>query len=90
MKKLFLAAAASLAVVAPAQASSMVILPNLYAREFCALRQAGVSKEDAVAVAVKDASIPGRPVKITYNGERVDADSLQAAMAVVKLCPSLL
>ena len=52
--------------------------------------KAGVSKEDAVTVAVKEASVPGRPVKITYNGERVDADSLQAAMAVVKLCPSLL
>ena len=90
MKKLFLAAAASLAVVAPAQASSTVILPNLYAHEFCALRQAGVSKEDAVAVAVKEASVPGRPVKITYNGERIDADSLQAAMAAAELCPSLL
>ena len=90
MKKLFLAAAASLAIVAPAQASSMVILPNLYAREFCSLRKAGVSKEDAVAVAVKEASIPGRPVKITYNGTRVDADSLQAAMAAAELCPSLL
>ena len=90
MKKLFLAAAASLAVVVPAQASSMVILPNLYAREFCSLRQAGVSKEDAIAVAVKEASIPGRPVKITYNGERIDADSLQAAMAAAELCPSLL
>ena len=90
MKKLFLAAAASLAVVAPAQASNMVILPNLYAREFCSLRQAGVSKEDATAVAVKEASIPGRPVKITYNGERIDADALQAAMAVSELCPSLL
>ena len=90
MKKLLLAAAASLAVVAPAQASSMVILPNLYAREFCSLRQAGVSKADAIAVAVKEASVPGRPVKITYNGERVDADSLRAAMAAAELCPSLL
>lgn len=90
MKRLLIIAAALFAVAAPVEAGDKVILPNLYSAEYCKLRRAGLSVKDATAVAVRASLVSGQSVKVTYNGEQVDSDVLQATLAVAERCPSLL
>ena len=90
MKRLFILAVALFSAAAPVGASGLIILPNLYASEFCKLRKAGLSVEDATTVAMRASTIQGESTKVTYNGQEVDSDVLQAALAVSERCPSLL
>ena len=85
MNKLLLSTLAAFALVAPAQAG--VLLPNLYAAEYCSLRDMGVDSMGARRAATDAALIDGTPIKVMRNGEQVDADVLQAVRAVVRLCP---
>ena len=85
MNKLLLSTLAAFALVAPAQAG--VLLPNLYAAEYCSLRDMGVSSMDARRAATDVSYVEGTPVKVMYNGTQVDADVLRAARAAMKRCP---
>lgn len=87
MKKLLLAALATTAFALPSQAG--VLLPNLYAREFCSMREMGASISDATKVAARASYVSGEAVKVTINGQEFDADVLQAARAAEELCPNL-
>ena len=80
---------AALAVGMPAQAG-LVILPNLYAREYCNLRALGVSVEDSRRAAMSESTIDGEPVKVTLNGRQVDLDVIKASQAVADRCPQYL
>ena len=82
--------AAALLVAAPAQAG-LVILPNLFAREFCTLRASGVTKDSALEAAMNSATIEGTPVKVTKeDGTVQDADVIQATNAILARCPQYL
>ena len=70
-------------------ASAAQILPHLYAQEFCALRDVGVSKEEAITAATQYAyvsSLPDVP-SVTINGSSIDADVLRSVRAVSNKCP---
>ena len=87
MKTIILSAAAVL-LAAPSAFAGQV-LPNLYAREFCSMRELGVSKQEARAAAVAASyvsSLPDLP-KVTIGGSKFDADVVQAYRAVESRCP---
>ena len=86
MIKSILLAATALTIAIPAQAG-LVILPNLYAREYCSLRALGISDDDASRAAMSESTIQGEPVKVTLNGRQVDLDVIKASQAVADRCP---
>lgn len=88
MKKLLIAAGA-LMLALPVQAGT-VILPNLYAREYCSLRELGVNSDEATRAAMMESTISGTPVKVTINGREYDHDVVKAARAVRARCPQFL
>ena len=71
----------------PASAADYVILPNLYASEYCGMRELGVDHAQAVEVAVNESIIRGTPIKVTINGKEYDADVVKANRAAVERCP---
>ena len=85
MNKLLLSTLAAFTLVAPAQAA--VLLPNLYAAEYCSLRDMGVDSLGARRAATDAALIEGTPIKVMRNGEQVDADVLQSVRATIQRCP---
>ena len=89
MIKSILLATTALMVAIPAQAG-LVVLPNLYAREYCNLRELGVSDDDARRAAMSESVVEGEPVQITLNGRQVDYDVVKAAQAVSDRCPQYL
>ena len=88
MKKLLLATLAITAIAIPAQAG--VLLPNLFAREFCSMRSMGVSEDEAMTVATRASIVSGEAVKVTIDGEQYDADVLQALRAANERCPQFM
>ena len=91
MKKLSILLATGLLTLLPASASAAVLLPNLYAREYCSMRELGVTRDSALEAAAREAMISGDPVKVTLeDGSVLDADVLQAARAVNERCPEYL
>jgi hypothetical protein len=88
-------AALTVAFVPGVQAG--VVLPDLYAREYCSFRSLGVSEDEAIAAAV-DASyvdngdyqglvIDYQAVKVTIDGEQYDSDIISALQAANDRCP---
>ena len=73
--------------VVPLGATAGVLLPNLYASEYCSLRSYGVSHDEAMRVATHESLIPGDPVVITVNGRKTDLDVVQSWRAVRESCP---
>ena len=68
--------------------AGLVILPNLFASEYCNLRASGVTHQSALEAAMDSATIEGTPVKVTMEDGRVmDADVIQAAAAITDRCP---
>ena len=87
MKFFFVTLGALLAVTPAAMAGQL--MPNLYASEFCSLRDMGVSSDEARAAAISTAyvsSLPDLP-QVTINGSKYDADVVQAYRAVSNRCP---
>lgn len=85
MKKLIFALAFALSPIA---VNAGEILPNIYAYKFCEMRAAGLSKNDAMKVAMDAAYVSStNSRKVFWNGQYVDADVLQTTIAVMKLCP---
>lgn len=88
MTRFLTAAALLLATAIPAQAST--ILPHLYAKTFCDLRAMGVSKDDAMAAAIRAAVISGDDwTYITIGGKRYQSDTVMAIRKAFDLCPEL-
>ena len=85
MKKLLLATLALTAIALPSQAG--VLLPNLYAREFCSMRSMGVSESEAMEVATRASLVDGEAIKVTIDGDVYDADVLQALRTARERCP---
>tara|TARA_B100001063_G_scaffold172801_1_gene161905 strand:+ start:778 stop:1044 length:267 start_codon:yes stop_codon:yes gene_type:complete len=85
MKPFILASVLALFAI-PAQAGS-IILPNLFAREYCSMRDLGVNHDDALKVAVSESIIDGEPIKVTINGQTYDADVIKANRAAMERCP---
>ena len=86
MKKFFLLPAFMLMAV-PASAGQ--IMPNLYAQEFCQLRDMGVSLSEARTAAFSTTyvnSLPDLPT-VTVYGTTVTSDVLNAYRAVSSRCP---
>ena len=82
---------AALLVTMPAVAAGE-ILPNLYAREYCELRELGVGEDEAMAAAVEEAYIDNGKsvVKVTIDGKEYGADVVRAYRAVERRCPEYL
>jgi hypothetical protein len=88
MKKLLFATLAIASFALPASAG--VILPNLFANEYCGMRELGVSEDDAMKVATRESMISGEPVRVEFNGVMVDSDVLRALQAATELCPQFM
>ncbi len=86
MKHLLIAATVLFA--APAQAYQ--ILPTLYARTFCEMRQLGLSKADANKAAVQAGVIDGDDAPLVMVGGRlVRTDALIAVRYIDQMCPEM-
>ena len=88
MTKLFFATLAIAAFALPSNAG--VLLPNLYAREFCSMRSLGVSEDESMQVAMRASYVEGEAIKITINGKVYDADVVQAMRAANDRCPQFM
>jgi hypothetical protein len=75
-------------IFSPCVANAEQLLPYLYASKFCELAAAGVDLNDARKIAITEATVSsGSSVQVNYHGTKVNADTLQAAIAVSKMCP---
>jgi hypothetical protein len=75
-------------ILSPCVANAGQLLPYLYASKFCELAAAGVDLNDARKTAITEAMISeGSSAQVNYNGRIINADTLQAAIAVSKMCP---
>ena len=80
-------AALSVAFVPGVQAG--VVLPNLYAREYCSFRSLGVNQDEAITAAVEASYVDNgeTAVKVTIDGEQYDSDIVRALRAANDRCP---
>ena len=85
MKKLLLATFAVASFALPASAA--VILPNVFADEYCSLRELGLSEDDALRAATRKSLVEGTAVKVDYKGVMMDSDVLQAMVVTNRRCP---
>jgi hypothetical protein len=79
---------AALLLAAPASLAGQ-LLPNLYARQYCSLRDIGVNNAEARAAAIATSyvhSLPDLP-KVTIGVKQYDTDVVQAFRAVQSKCP---
>ncbi len=76
-----------LGAFAPAAWADLILLPNLFASEYCTMRSYGVNHDEALEVAVRESAIDGTPVKVTINGKTYDADVIKANRAAMERCP---
>ena len=79
------------AIATPASFAGQ-LLPQLYAREYCSLRELGVSKSEAMNAAVAEAYVsilPDKP-KVTIDGTKTSADVVAATRATYERCPQYL
>ena len=89
--KFFFVTLGALMAVAPAAMAGQ-LMPNLYASEYCSMRELGVSKAEARRSAVSTAyvsSLPDLP-QVTIDGKQYDTDVIQAYRAVKSRCPHYL
>ncbi len=87
MKSTIIATLGLLAAALPASAG--VLLPNLYAQEYCAMRESGVSNSGALEWATSQSYISsGTAITVTMqDGTQMDGDVIAAANAAANLCP---
>ena len=73
------------------EAKSGVILPNLYASEYCSLRSMGVSEDEAMTAAIRESYLDNgeTAVQVTIDGVLYDVDVVKAQRAVAERCPNL-
>jgi hypothetical protein len=85
MKKLLILVSAFSFFALPLQAG--VILPSIFAAEFCSLRDKGLGFKEAMDIAVKGSFIEGEPKRVLFEGVMVDEDVLQSYEAIKSQCP---
>ena len=85
MKKLLILASALTFFALPLQAA--VILPSLFAAEFCSLRDRGLSYNDAMDMAMKGALVEGTPKRVMFEGVLIDEDVLMSMESINESCP---
>ena len=85
MKKLLLATLALTAFAIPSQAG--VLIPDMYAQQFCTSRLEGKTIEDSMREATQYAYTEGKEVKVMFHGVEVDKDVVDSLTAVGELCP---
>ena len=78
---------AALALLSTTPAIAGEILPHLFAQTYCDARSVGISRTDAIDMALKAATTDGEPQTITYKGKQERSDVLNASLAVVRRCP---
>jgi glutaredoxin-related protein len=86
--KSFILSVAAVLVSSPVVFAGQV-LPNLYAKEFCTLRDMGIAKDEAMRLAIASSyvnTLPDLP-KVTVGGELVSGDAVLCARAVANRCP---
>ena len=64
-----------------------VILPYLFADEYCSLRKIGVSHDDALTAAASESLVEGKPIPITVDGIETTADIVKALRVQQEICP---
>ena len=85
MKKLLILASALSFFTLPLQAS--IILPSIFAAEFCSLRDRGLSYDDAMEMAVRGSLVEGEPKRVMFKGVLVDEDVLRSMESINESCP---
>ena len=85
MRSLLIIPALMMGIIPAANAG--VLLPNLYASEYCSLRIMGVDVGGAQEAAVRASMISGNPIRVMVNGVERDADVVQAYREVLNRCP---
>ena len=85
MKKLLILASALSFFALPLQAS--IILPSIFAAEFCSLRDRGLSYDDAMEMAVRGSLVEGEPKRVLFEGVLVDEDVLRSMESINESCP---
>ena len=72
------------------EAKSGVILPNVYATEYCSFRSLGVGEDEAITAATIAAYVnSGTSPQVTIDGVLYDADVVRAVRAANDRCPDL-
>ncbi len=64
-----------------------VLLPSIFAAEFCSLRERGLGYEQALRVAAQGARVEGKSSKTEFHGVMIDADILRSLEAIEVACP---
>ena len=94
MKLLATAAAVSvggLGFLAPAVEAGILVMPNLFAREYCEFRELGYGRRDSIKAAMDAASYEGNPTLITRkDGSETSVDTVRAVSAIADRCPEYL
>ena len=85
MKKLLILASALSFFALPLQAG--IILPSIFAAEFCSLRDRGLSYDDAMEMAVRGSLVEGEPKRVLFEGVLVDEDVLRSMESINESCP---
>ena len=88
MKKLLLATLALTVFALPSQAG--VLLPSIFAAEFCSLSDRGLSFDDAMSMAAKGSLVDGEPNRVMFQGVEMDEDVLLSYEAIKTTCPEYL
>ena len=90
MKASLLATLALVGSIVGVSATAGVILPNMYASEYCSFRNLGVSEDEAMTAAMDASYIDsGTTVQVTIDGVLYDADVVRAIRAAGELCPGM-
>ena len=68
------------------------ILPTMYAREYCSMRELGVNKQEAIKAATEVAYVQSFPdsTTVTIDGVSYTADIVRAIRIVEERCPEYL
>lgn len=90
MKAIFLAIAVTTTAPADVFASGYKLLPNSYANKYCELRDMGVSRKEAIDIAVRENLFPGKQENIVIDGKAWALDVVEASNAVKYRCPAYL
>lgn len=89
MKHLLTGLALIIGVSQPVSAGT--ILPNLFASRYCSLREIGANGNEALAAAVKYATISSNDwIMVNDNGVMRRSDVVESYNAIASLCPRLI
>ena len=85
MNKLLFTILTLASLTIPAQAG--ILLPSLFAAEFCSLRDRGLDYKQALRMAAKGSYVEGEPTRVMFHGVEVDEDVIKSYEAIKKACP---